>query len=74
MRSQLGHRALVAIVAPCGPDRWVVLATRSKSRRRREETLASFRFSEEINESRDLDSYKVWILNGSLAVATRIMQ
>ena len=42
------------------------LTARSKSRRRRQETLAFFCFSEEMNESRDHDSYKIGFLNGPL--------
>jgi hypothetical protein len=40
-----------------------LLATRSKGRRRREETLTFLCFSEETNESRDLDSYEIEFLN-----------
>ena len=42
------------------------LAARPNRRRRREETLASFYFSKEMNESRDLGSYKIGFLNGLL--------
>src|SRR5436853_581195 len=48
------------------------LTARSKSRRRREETLAFFCFSKEMNESRDLDSYKIGFLNGLLTPLFRL--
>ena len=44
------------------------LAARLKSRRRREEALAFFCFSKEINESRDLDSYKIGDFSGMLGI------
>ena len=46
-----------------------LLTARPKGRRRREETLASVCFAEEMNESRDLDSYKIGFLNGPLRAA-----
>jgi hypothetical protein len=47
-------------------SRWLV--ARPKSRRRREETLAFSCFSEEMNEARDFDSYKIGFLYGLLGV------
>ena len=44
------------------------LTARSKSRRRRQESLFFLCLEEEMNESRDFDSYKIRFLNGRLTV------
>ena len=48
------------------------LKARSKCRRRRQETLF-FLFFKGMNESSDLDSYKIGFLNGLLRMTDRLV-